>query len=57
MGANVTRRKTDPWSVWKGNPAEKASLSSKDIKRYKKSPSDVEGAAFSVQWVDCFRPR
>ena len=32
MGANVTRQKTDPWSIWKGNPAEKASLSSKDIK-------------------------
>lgn len=32
MGANVTRQKTDPWSIWKGNPAEIASISSKDIK-------------------------
>jgi sugar O-acyltransferase (sialic acid O-acetyltransferase NeuD family) len=32
MGANLTRQKTDPWSIWKGNPAEKAAISSKDIK-------------------------
>ena len=32
MGANLTRQKTEPWSIWKGNPAEKSSLSSKDIK-------------------------
>ena len=32
MGANLTRQKTDSWTIWKGNPAEKASLSSKDIK-------------------------
>jgi len=32
MGANVTRQKTDPWSIWKGNPAEKSTISSKDIK-------------------------
>ncbi len=32
MGANLTRQKTDPWSIWKGNPAEMAKVSSKDIK-------------------------
>lgn len=32
MGANLTRQKTDAWSIWKGNPAEKAAISSKDIK-------------------------
>jgi sugar O-acyltransferase (sialic acid O-acetyltransferase NeuD family) len=32
MGANLTRQKTDPWSIWKGNPAEKSPISSKDIK-------------------------
>jgi hypothetical protein len=32
MGANLTRQKTAPWSIWKGTPAEKSSLSSKDIK-------------------------
>ncbi|MHA8067225.1 acetyltransferase [Aquirufa sp. ROCK2-A2] len=32
MGANVTRQKTDPWSIWKGSPAEMAKVSSKDIK-------------------------
>jgi acetyltransferase-like isoleucine patch superfamily enzyme len=32
MGANITRQKTEPWSIWKGNPAEVAKISSKDIK-------------------------
>jgi sugar O-acyltransferase (sialic acid O-acetyltransferase NeuD family) len=31
MGANLTTQKTDEWSVWKGNPAKKAEISSKDI--------------------------
>lgn len=31
MGANLTKTKTDPWSIWKGNPAEKSTVSSKDI--------------------------
>jgi sugar O-acyltransferase (sialic acid O-acetyltransferase NeuD family) len=31
MGANVTKAKTDPWSIWKGNPAVKSDVSSKDI--------------------------
>lgn len=31
MGANVTRPKTDAWSIWKGNPAVKSEVSSKDI--------------------------
>jgi sugar O-acyltransferase (sialic acid O-acetyltransferase NeuD family) len=31
MGANVTTQKTDEWSVWKGNPAKKAEISSKDV--------------------------
>lgn len=31
MGANLTKQKTDPWSIWKGNPAEKSPVSSKDI--------------------------
>jgi sugar O-acyltransferase (sialic acid O-acetyltransferase NeuD family) len=32
MGANLTKQKTEPWSIWKGNPAEPAKISSKDIK-------------------------
>jgi sugar O-acyltransferase (sialic acid O-acetyltransferase NeuD family) len=32
MGANLTKQKTEPWSIWKGNPAEMAKISSKDIK-------------------------
>ena len=32
MGANLTKQKTEPWSIWKGNPAEAAKISSKDIK-------------------------
>jgi sugar O-acyltransferase (sialic acid O-acetyltransferase NeuD family) len=32
MGANLTKTKTPPWSIWKGNPAEMAKVSSKDIK-------------------------
>jgi sugar O-acyltransferase (sialic acid O-acetyltransferase NeuD family) len=32
MGANITKQKTEPWSIWKGNPAEPAKISSKDIK-------------------------
>jgi sugar O-acyltransferase (sialic acid O-acetyltransferase NeuD family) len=32
MGANITKQKTEPWSIWKGNPAEMAKISSKDIK-------------------------
>lgn len=32
MGANITKQKTDDWSIWKGNPAEQAKISSKDIK-------------------------
>lgn len=32
MGANLTRQKTDAWSIWKGSPAEMAKISSKDIK-------------------------
>ena len=31
MGTNFTGKKTDPWSIYKGNPAEKAKISSKDI--------------------------
>lgn len=31
MGANLTKTKTPPWSIWKGNPAEMAKISSKDI--------------------------
>ena len=31
MGANVTKQQTEPWSIWKGNPAKAASVSSKDI--------------------------
>jgi sugar O-acyltransferase (sialic acid O-acetyltransferase NeuD family) len=32
MGANLTKQKTEPWTIWKGNPAEVSSISSKDIK-------------------------
>lgn len=32
MGANLTKQKTEPWSIWKGNPAVVANISSKDIK-------------------------
>lgn len=32
MGANLTKQKTEPWTIWKGNPAEVAKISSKDIK-------------------------
>jgi sugar O-acyltransferase (sialic acid O-acetyltransferase NeuD family) len=32
MGANITKSKTEDWSIWKGNPAEAAKISSKDIK-------------------------
>ncbi|MEA5139840.1 acetyltransferase [Arcicella rigui] len=32
MGANLTKQKTEPWSIWKGNPAVPANISSKDIK-------------------------
>jgi sugar O-acyltransferase (sialic acid O-acetyltransferase NeuD family) len=32
MGSNLTKQKTDPWTIWKGNPAEVAKISSKDIK-------------------------
>lgn len=32
MGANLTKQKTPEWSIWKGNPAEMAKISSKDIK-------------------------
>jgi sugar O-acyltransferase (sialic acid O-acetyltransferase NeuD family) len=32
MGANITKTKTEDWSIWKGNPAEAARISSKDIK-------------------------
>ena len=31
MGANITKAKTDSWSIWKGNPAVKSEVSSKDI--------------------------
>ncbi|MFC0183593.1 sugar O-acyltransferase, sialic acid O-acetyltransferase NeuD family [Pseudarcicella hirudinis] len=31
MGANLTAKKTEDWSIWKGNPAQKANVSSKDI--------------------------
>ncbi|NBA75205.1 sugar O-acyltransferase [Emticicia sp. ODNR4P] len=31
MGTNFTGKKTEPWSIYKGNPAEKAKISSKDI--------------------------
>ena len=31
MGANLTRQKTEPWSIWKGNPAVKSEVLSKDI--------------------------
>jgi acetyltransferase-like isoleucine patch superfamily enzyme len=31
MGANITKSKTDSWSIWKGNPAVKSEVSSKDI--------------------------
>lgn len=31
-GSKFNSSKTEPWSIWKGNPAEKSSLSSKDIK-------------------------
>ena len=31
MGANITRPKTDQWTIWKGNPAVKSEVSSKDI--------------------------
>lgn len=31
MGANVTKLQTEPWSIWKGNPAKAAPVSSKDI--------------------------
>lgn len=31
MGANLTKAKTEPWSIWKGNPAVKSDVSSKDI--------------------------
>lgn len=31
MGANVTKQKTEPWSIWKGNPAKPASISSKEV--------------------------
>jgi sugar O-acyltransferase (sialic acid O-acetyltransferase NeuD family) len=31
MGANLTVQKTDEWSIWKGNPAKKAEISSKDV--------------------------
>ncbi|MFN3783583.1 MAG: acetyltransferase [Spirosomataceae bacterium] len=31
MGANITRPKTDEWSIWKGNPAVKSEVSSKNI--------------------------
>jgi sugar O-acyltransferase (sialic acid O-acetyltransferase NeuD family) len=31
MGANLTKQLTEDWSIWKGNPAKPASLSSKDI--------------------------
>ncbi len=32
MGSNLTKQKTEPWSIWKGNPAEASKISSKDIK-------------------------
>ncbi|RVU25942.1 acetyltransferase [Sandaracinomonas limnophila] len=32
MGSNLTKQKTEPWTIWKGNPAEVAKISSKDIK-------------------------
>jgi sugar O-acyltransferase (sialic acid O-acetyltransferase NeuD family) len=32
MGANLTKQKTAPWTIWKGNPAEPSNISSKDIK-------------------------
>ncbi len=31
MGSNITKPKTDPWSIWKGNPAVKSDVSSKNI--------------------------
>jgi sugar O-acyltransferase (sialic acid O-acetyltransferase NeuD family) len=31
MGTNFTGKKSDEWSIYKGNPAEKAKVSSKDI--------------------------
>jgi sugar O-acyltransferase (sialic acid O-acetyltransferase NeuD family) len=31
MGANLTKQLTEDWSIWKGNPAKAASISSKDI--------------------------
>jgi sugar O-acyltransferase (sialic acid O-acetyltransferase NeuD family) len=31
MGSNLTKQKTEPWSIWKGNPAVKSEVSSKDI--------------------------
>ncbi len=32
MGATVMKQRTEPWSVWKGNAAEKSTISSKDLK-------------------------
>jgi sugar O-acyltransferase (sialic acid O-acetyltransferase NeuD family) len=32
MGANLTKQMTEPWTIWKGNPAMVANISSKDIK-------------------------
>lgn len=32
MGANLTKQSTEPWSIWKGNPAIVSPVSSKDIK-------------------------
>jgi sugar O-acyltransferase (sialic acid O-acetyltransferase NeuD family) len=32
MGANLTKQLTEPWTIWKGNPAVVANISSKDIK-------------------------
>jgi sugar O-acyltransferase (sialic acid O-acetyltransferase NeuD family) len=31
MGANLTKQQTEDWSIWKGNPAKPAAISSKDI--------------------------
>ncbi len=31
MGSNITKPKTEPWSIWKGNPAVKSEVSSKNI--------------------------
>jgi sugar O-acyltransferase (sialic acid O-acetyltransferase NeuD family) len=31
MGSNLTVQETPPWSVWKGNPARKAEVSSQEV--------------------------